>query len=174
MSACVKGPAGRGHLGTARHGAEDRLVVAERVAPVEVAVRDRSTVPAQVRPEIAVGPGPPRRLPRPVGDEPQAGVRLDQGQGGAPGEELLAWLGVQHRTRGIGRGPYLDHPVVGRTPMVPSVLGAARLSWAAACSTTRPRSRDCASQAPATVAERLITTASPGCRWSGKVLNRVW
>ena len=77
----VNGRPGRRHLRAAGRRAEDRLVVAQRVAPVEVAVRDRPPVPRQrARPGRRSTTARQSRLPRPVGEESVARVRLEQRQ----------------------------------------------------------------------------------------------
>ena len=89
---------GRGHLGAAGVPTEDGLVGRERVAPVEVAVGDRSAVPRELAVQVAAhrrtpktvaGPGRGRRRPaRPRRPQHQAyvtehhdvpGRRIEQG-----------------------------------------------------------------------------------------------
>ena len=71
--------AGRGHLGAAGHGAEDGLVGRERVAAVEVAVGDRSAVPVEQRPQVALDVGAPQPVARAGGGGARVRVRRRAG-----------------------------------------------------------------------------------------------
>ena len=106
---------GAGHLGAARCGAEDGLVLGKVVPLVQVAVGDRASDPVEHVPQrldAGMG-GSPQSVARARGRRAGARVRVEQRQGGtfcAGERQLLALGGVEHGPRSIGGGTDLDDP----------------------------------------------------------------
>jgi hypothetical protein len=103
---------GRGHLGAPGAVPEDGLVGVERVAPVEIAVRDRPAGPRQLGDHVAGD----LCAPQPValaggGGGAAVGVGLEQGDPESCGHDHVALCRVEHGPRGVGRRADLYGPV---------------------------------------------------------------